>query len=118
MMRAKIDDKFIIFAQCDKLPGYCLEEALDWLQTLYQGAYRECQKIRNMQSEAVWKKYELWADFDDCNEVKLYAAKLDAFRNHCKHRPLIFRHSACEKAITENERAKPKKKAKKERHED
>jgi hypothetical protein len=114
MARAKIDDKFLIFANCDKLPGYCLEDALNWLMELHAGAFKECQKIRRMQSEEMWAKYELWDDFEDCNEVKLYNAKLDAFKNHCRNRPLIFRHSACEQAIAENERAKPrKKKAKK-----
>lgn len=113
MQRVKVDEKFIIFANCDKLPGYCLEDALTWLTELHGSAFKECQRIRRMQPEAIWAKYEVWGDFEDYHEVKVYNEKLQVFKEACRHRPLIFRHSACERAITENERAKPRKRKEK-----
>lgn len=114
MERAKISDKFIIFAECNKLPGYCLEDAYNWLSELYTGAYKECKRLRGMQSEEMWKRYELWGDdINEHRECVLYAKALDAFKKACRGRPLIFKHNQCIGAIEENNRKKPKNKAKK-----
>ena len=119
--RACISDKFTIFAESNKLPGYCLEEAKTWLLANYDGPYKDYMKIRKMQPETFWKRYELWGEFDEHRECKLLAERLTIFKQSCRDRPLIFKHNACLMAITENERAKPKnkvKKTKKESHED
>lgn len=111
--RAGNSDKFIIYSECNKLPGYVLEEARNWLQALYDGSYKDYMKIRGMQPEAFWKRYELWGEFDEHRECRLLAEKLTVFKQSCRGRPLIFRHNACIVAVTENENKKPKKKAKK-----
>lgn len=116
LIRVGLSDKFQIFSECDKLPGYCTEEALAWLETLRSGAYRDCQKIRNLVSEHVWERYEKWEDSEDLREVILYKEKLKCFKTACRNRPLIFRHSAARIAVTENNNKKPKNKAKHETH--
>jgi hypothetical protein len=117
--RVKLGDKFVIFANCDKLPGYCLEDAMKWLHEVYTTTFKECQRIRRMQSEEMWKRYEAWGDeFADHREVKLYAERLVMFKQSCRNRPLIFKHNSCEMAITENQKAKPKNKAKKPKKDD
>lgn len=112
MDRAGIGAKFMVFSECDKLPGYCTEEALTWLQSLHDGAFKDAQKIRNLVSEATWKRYEDWEDSSDLRECILYAEKLKVFKAACRNRPLIFRHSAAQIAVTENANKKPKNKAK------
>jgi hypothetical protein len=114
MKRCGIDNKFIVFSKCDKLPGYAVEDALIWIQDLYKGPYAACQQIRRLLSEDLWDKYKLWGEFDEHRECILYSERLAIFKAACKQRPLIFKHTCCEKAITENNRKKPKNKAKKE----
>lgn len=112
--RAKLSEKFQIFGQCDKLPGYVMEDALTWITAIYNGTYAECRRIRNMQPESLWAKYETWGDeFAEHRECVLYAERLVLFKHACRNRPLIFRHNKCLGAMEENNRKKPKNKAKK-----
>ena len=113
--RVKLGHKFIIYGQCNKLPGYVLEDALTWLTALHTGVYKECKRIRGMQSEEMWARYALWGDETEYREVVLYNAALDNFKKNCRGRPLIFRHAQCDGAATENNNKKPKNKDK--RHE-
>ena len=115
LVRAGISDRFTIFGSCNELPGYVMEDALTWLTELYTGAYKECKRIRGMQSEAMWERYAAWGEFDEHRECALYAAALDTFKKACRDRPLIFKHNKCLGAIEENRRKKPKNKEK--RHE-
>lgn len=91
---------------------------MKWLQEIYDTTFKECQRIRKMQPETMWKRYELWAEFEDHRECKLYAERLALFKQSCSKRPLIFRHNSCEMAITENQKSKPKNKAKKPKKDD
>ena len=111
MVRAGNSDKFQIYSECDKLPGYCTEEALNWLEDLHKGAYRDCQKIRNLVAETIWERYEKWEDSEDLREVVLYKEKLKVFKTACRNRPLIFRNNAAKIAVVENSNKKPKNKA-------
>ena len=116
--RCNKSEKFTIFAQADKLPGYCLEDAMTWLTELHNGPYKECQRIRLMQKEEFWKRAEAWGECQEHREVVLYNERLDIFKRALRGKPLIFKHKDCIAAMAENDRKKPKNKAKAKKNED
>ena len=48
-----------------------VEDAFNWLTTIYNGVYQDWLEVRKLLSEEQWKRYELWGGFERHREVKM-----------------------------------------------
>lgn len=77
-----------------ELPGTEVEEAWIWMLELKDGAYKQAKRLRDMQSEERWARYEVFIDLKENREYVLWVEAVENLKLAIKNRPGYFRKNS------------------------
>lgn len=91
-----------------EIPKYGMANMpMDWIREAYEWAkgvdfiLKDLAKIYALLTPELWKRYDLWGDFDDHQEVKLRNKARHRIKKLCwnKNLPLILKEKALDAAV-------------------
>jgi hypothetical protein len=97
-----VERKLFIHPLADKIPDLALEEAVAWITDIFIGPYRAAVRARNLVTEEMWAKMELFPeDNKDHQEWLIWEAKSTALRKavNTAMRPSFFKKNEAAKLI-------------------
>ena len=97
-----VERKLFVHPLANKIPDLALEEAVAWITDIFIGPYRAALKARNLVTEEMWAKMELFPeDNKDHQEWLLWEAKSTHLRKvvGAGTRPSFFKKHEAQKLI-------------------
>jgi len=101
LVRARVQGILCVPIGSEKLTTKFIKEGHDWLKEVYGNQYKDVDKVWKLLPEALWKRYEVWGDFEEHREAKMLTAALCELRKAiiCIGRPAFFKKSIINKRL-------------------
>ena len=107
---AEVEDRVIDFHNQIDLSifdGDTLQQAYEWLNSIYYSEYQKCRKTKRLLPDHLWERYKSWGDFEGHQEVMELKHNLESLRKRFNRndRPNLFKRTFRNGCIKKQEKA-------------